>query len=258
MRAYMLIFKSRLFTPEVVEHVAVSGNFDLVGVGGVGAKRKGSARAWILAQTEYWGWWGTFWIVAATILRAIPEKLRFPRPFRRLSSIAATCDALEIPYEDVDKVNDPEFLARLRALDIDVLVCFQQQIFKRDLLTLPKAGCLNVHTGILPGYRGFKPVFWMHSRGEPEMGVSVHTMTEDIDTGRVVVQRRWRRRPKSSVLENQFWGYRNAAHCIVEAVERLPGADLSAFAEVPADSPYFKAPTKEERDRAVAAGTRLV
>lgn len=258
MRVYLLIFKSRLFTPAVVEHVAVSGDFEIVGVGGVAPSRAGSFRKWLRTQTQYWGVWGSFWIIAATVFRALPEKLRFPRPFRRLSSLRSVCRALEIPYADVDDVNGKPFLEMLAALDPDIVVCFQQQIFGKDLLALPRLGCLNVHTGILPGYRGMKPVFWMQARGEPELGVSVHAMSDSLDVGPVIAQRRWKRRPGSSVLENQSWSYRCASQCIVEAVENLPHAVLDSLPQVSVHTPYFKAPTKGERDKAVRAGTRLV
>jgi methionyl-tRNA formyltransferase len=258
MRVYILIFNSRLFTPAVIEHVAVSGNFEVVGVGGVAPAKAGGFRKWLGAQTGYWGLRGSFWIIAATLLRALPEKLRFPRPFRRLSSLRSVCDALEIPYADVGDVNGAAFLKTLAALDLDVVVCFQQQIFRKDLLEIPKVGCLNVHTGILPGYRGMKPVFWMHSRREPELGVSIHAMSASLDVGPLIVQRRWKRRPNSSVLENQFWSYRCAAQCIVEAIEKLPEAAMDSLPQVSADSPYFKAPSKRDRDSAVRAGTRLV
>ena len=258
LRVFLLVFPGSLFMPPVVEHVAVSGQFELVGVGGVAARKRGSATAWLREQTGYWGWWGSAWIIAATIARKLPALLRFPRVFRRLSSIADTCRALEISYQVIPDPNDPAFIARLRDLEVDVIVSFQQRIFKRELLDAPRIASLNVHTGILPGYRGFKPVFRMQSRGEPEMGVTVHTMEESIDTGRIVVQRRWKRRARSSVLENQFWSYRCAAQCIVEAVEKVGLVAPADLPDVPDDSPYFKAPTREERDRAVANGTRLL
>lgn len=244
--------------PTVVEHVAIAGRFELVGVGGVEPQSRGSRRAWLRAQVAYWGAWGTAWIAAATLVRKLPALFRFPRVFRRLSSLSAVCDALEIPYQAIEDVNDPAFLARLDELEVDVIVSFQQQIFKRALLEAPKVACLNVHTGILPGYRGFKPVFWMQSREEPELGVTIHRMSDRIDTGRIVVQRRWKRRAGSSVLENQLWSYRCAAHCIVEAVEKIGKCSPQRLGEIPESSPYFKAPTKAERDLALARGTRLL
>jgi len=258
MRVFLLVFQGSLFMPPVVEHVAVAGRFELVGVGGVEPQKQGSGLAWRRAQLGYWGAWGSAWIAAATIVRRLPALLRFPRALRRLSSLAELCTALEIPYAPVADVNDPEFLGKLRSLDVDVIVSFQQRIFKRALLETPKVACLNVHTGILPGYRGFKPVFWMQSRREPELGVTVHRMSEHIDTGPIVVQRRWKRRSSSSVLQNQLWSYRCAAHCIVEAVEKIGKCPPQRFDEISETSPYFKAPTKAERDLALASGTRLL
>jgi len=258
LRVFLLVFPSSLFMPSIVEHVAVSGRFEVVGVGGVAARRRGSTWAWLRDQVAYWGLWGSAWIIGSTMVRRLPWLLRFPRVFRRLSSVAETCDALEIPYDRVPDVNDPAFVASLRSLEIDVIISFQQRIFKSALLQAPRIACLNVHTGILPGYRGSSPVFWMHSRGEPEMGVTVHTMNEVVDTGRIVAQRRWKRRARSSVLQNQLWSYRCAAHCIVEAVEALGQCAPPQLGDVPPDSRYFKAPTKSERDLALTNGTRLL
>jgi methionyl-tRNA formyltransferase len=258
MRIFLLVFRSSLFMPALVEHVVVAGQFDVVGVGEAEATQRRSRSKWLARQTGYWGAWGTVWIAAATILRKLPALLRFPRPFRRLSSVAECCQALEIPYERVADVNDAAFIAKTGELDVDIIVSFQQQIFRKELLNTPNIGCLNVHTGILPAYRGLKPIFWMQSRGEPELGVTVHTMTERVDEGRIVVQRRWKRRGNSSVLENQLWSYRCAAHCIVEAVEKVAGCALVATEDSRAAAEYFKAPTKSQRDLALARGTRLI
>lgn len=257
MRVFLLVFPSSLFMPPVVEHVVVSSRFEVVGVGAVEPRNKGSRQAWIRAQMGYWGLWGTAWIAAATMARKLPALLRFPRVFRRLSSVAETCSALEIPYQRVADPNDPTFVSKLRELEVDVVISFQKCILGSALLATPKVACLNVHTGILPGYRGMKPVFWMQSRREPEMGVTVHTMGERLDTGRIVVQRRWKRRAGSTVIENQLWSYRCAAHCIVEAVEKLGAPRSCQVEEISDSSPCFKAPTRKERDLALSQGTRL-
>lgn len=258
MRVYLMMFPSALFSAEVVEHLAIAGNFDLVGVGEVPPKKRGRKSAWLREQVHYWGAIGSFWIAAASLARKVPALLRLPRALRMRSSVAAACQALEIPFRTVEDVNDPAFVDFIRAQRIDVIVSFQQRIFGKALLGAPRVACLNVHTGLLPGYRGSKPVFWMHSRKEPELGVTIHTMGEEIDTGRVVTQRRWKRRPASSVLENQFWSYRCAAHAIVEAVETLGACAFNDLPEIPCSSPYFQPPTRAERDLAVCGGLRLV
>ena len=58
------------------------------------------------------------------------------------------------------------------------------------ILDLPKFGCLNVHTSLLPKYRGAAPIQWAIANGETETGVTVMKMDAGLDTGPIVSQRR--------------------------------------------------------------------
>ena len=57
-----------------------------------------------------------------------------------------------------------------------------------DLLTLPRLGCVNVHPAPLPRYRGPDPLFWQVMNGETEVGMTVHRMDADFDTGAILAQ----------------------------------------------------------------------
>lgn len=63
-------------------------------------------------------------------------------------------------------------------------------IFKADILNHAKHGLLNAHPGYLPDYRGLDPVCWAVSRGDPQ-GATVHFMDEGIDTGPILIRRRF-------------------------------------------------------------------
>jgi methionyl-tRNA formyltransferase len=58
------------------------------------------------------------------------------------------------------------------------------------LCAAPRLGALNVHPSLLPAYRGKEPLFWALLRGEHEVGVTVHRMTEEVDAGPILLQRR--------------------------------------------------------------------
>lgn len=62
------------------------------------------------------------------------------------------------------------------------------EIFKKPILELPKIGCINLHTSLLPKYRGMMPTFWAMLNNEKEIGVSVFFMDEGIDTGPIIIQ----------------------------------------------------------------------
>jgi len=62
------------------------------------------------------------------------------------------------------------------------------QIFKKPLLELAPKGCINLHTALLPKYRGLMPTFWVMKNNEKFTGVSVFFVDEGIDSGPIIVQ----------------------------------------------------------------------
>ncbi len=95
-----------------------------------------------------------------------------------------------VPCRTVPQVNADEYVAHLRALDLDLLVSVAaSQIFKEPLLCVARLGSINIHTGPLPQYRGMMPVFWQLRDGRPSIGITVHTMTPKIDLGEIVRSR---------------------------------------------------------------------
>jgi len=89
-----------------------------------------------------------------------------------------------IPVYQPVKVREPEFVEILRELapDAIVVVAFGQLLTK-EILELPKYGCVNVHASLLPKYRGAAPIQWAVIDGEPVSGVTTMLMNEGLDTG---------------------------------------------------------------------------
>ena len=89
------------------------------------------------------------------------------------------------------RVRDEPFIAELRALQPElIVVAAYGQILPQSLLDLPRHGCLNVHTSLLPRYRGAAPIQWAIANGDAETGVTIMKMDAGLDTGDIVVQRR--------------------------------------------------------------------
>ncbi len=80
-----------------------------------------------------------------------------------------------------------ETLAKYQA-DLFVVAAFGQ-ILSKEILTMPRYGCLNIHASLLPAYRGAAPVQWAILNGEKESGVTIMQMDEGIDTGAILCQR---------------------------------------------------------------------
>lgn len=88
------------------------------------------------------------------------------------------------------RVNSPEFLSQLTTFGCDLFVSMSyNQIFKKQIIDLPKMGIINCHAGKLPFYRGRNILNWVLINGEKEFGITTHFVDEGIDTGDIILQR---------------------------------------------------------------------
>jgi len=82
-----------------------------------------------------------------------------------------------------------DFLQQLVALAPDLgVVAAYGRLLPREILTLPRLGCVNVHASLLPAYRGAAPIQWAIANGDKETGVSLMLMDEGLDTGPVLAR----------------------------------------------------------------------
>ena len=95
----------------------------------------------------------------------------------------------DIPVFQPIKIREEENVAKLEELDIDfmVVVAFGQ-ILPKSILDMPKYGCINVHSSLLPTYRGAAPIQWTIINGESKTGITTMFMDEGIDTGDILLQ----------------------------------------------------------------------
>lgn len=99
--------------------------------------------------------------------------------------------ARSLPVLQPLKARDPEFLEQLRGLAPDLLVVAAYgQILPPALLDIPRHGCLNVHTSLLPRWRGAAPIQWAIAEGDAETGVTIMRMEAGLDTGPILARAR--------------------------------------------------------------------
>jgi len=79
-------------------------------------------------------------------------------------------------------------ILRETAPDLIVVTAYGQ-ILPKEILELPKYGCINIHASLLPKYRGAAPINWVLLNGERETGVTSMQMSEGLDTGDMLIKR---------------------------------------------------------------------
>lgn len=106
------------------------------------------------------------------------------------SAVKAAALGHGLPVMTPKRVREAEVVEELRRIEADlfVVVAFGQ-ILSREVLALPKWGCLNVHASLLPKYRGAAPMQWAILDGEAQTGVTIMQMDEGLDTGDMLSKR---------------------------------------------------------------------
>lgn len=95
--------------------------------------------------------------------------------------------AHNIPVFQPEKMRDGTAVSILRELDPQlIVVAAYGKILPKDILELPALGCINVHSSLLPKYRGAAPINWAILNGEEKTGVTIMYMAEGLDTGDMI------------------------------------------------------------------------
>lgn len=97
---------------------------------------------------------------------------------------------LGLPFIQPLKLRQPEAMERLRdwAPDLIIVAAFGQ-ILRKEILGLPKYGCVNVHASLLPRWRGAAPISAALLHGDAQTGVTIMLMDAGVDTGPILSQR---------------------------------------------------------------------
>ena len=137
------------------------------------------------------------------------------------SPVKELANSFDLAMLQPARARDERFIEELRAFDPElIVVAAYGQILPSRILDLPRYGCLNVHTSLLPKYRGAAPIQWAILNDEAETGVTIMKMDAGLDTGDVVSQEKT---PISSVDTSETLHGRLAEIGAQLLVKTIPG-----------------------------------
>lgn len=141
-----------------------------------------------------------------------------------------------------DSINSKENIELVRSLNADlILIIAGNQIIKKDILKSTKFGIFNVHSSLLPEYKGLMPTFWVLKNEEDKTGVTLYKLTEGIDDGPIIANKEFkipknfdqsRLVKKLKILANDL---------IVESLHLIKNSNIYTQ---PTTGSYYKFPTK--------------
>jgi methionyl-tRNA formyltransferase len=177
-------------------------------------------------------------------------------PRKRISNIL---NKYAIPIIQLKgNINSKRSLSIINNYKPDLLISIAgNQIFKQPLISLAPKGCLNLHTALLPKYRGLMPSFWVLKNYEKETGVSVFFVDKGIDSGPILVQKRIPIPEKMTQAKLIKESKRIGIDAVLEAVKLIHQGNYVLIPNLDEEKTYFSFPTRQDVKEFYKSGKRF-
>lgn len=110
-------------------------------------------------------------------------------PTKQTDEMKTFCQENRLPYYFMNEGCNERLENWVRNLEPDLIVVNgMSELLKKNILDIPKKGCINLHPTLLPNYRGGYPIFWTFYNSDITPGVTVHYIDEGEDTGNIIYQ----------------------------------------------------------------------
>jgi methionyl-tRNA formyltransferase/peptidoglycan/xylan/chitin deacetylase (PgdA/CDA1 family) len=139
----------------------------------------------------------------------------------RSFSLSQLADRHGFAVLKVGNLNGASAIAACKSLDADLGIVIGTRILARKIFSVPRMGCINLHKGKVPEYRGMPPGFWELYDGAPSAGVTVHFVDDGLDTGDVIGASEIPIRPTDTLESLQEKLHAEGSRLLAAAVQSL-------------------------------------
>jgi folate-dependent phosphoribosylglycinamide formyltransferase PurN len=202
-----------------------------------------------------------FYMAMKFIVCKCIDFLSFIVPVKRYYSVKRVAKRFKIPYYSLARINDDSAFAVITSHKPDILFSIAApQKFDKKVLDSPSYGCFNIHSSLLPKYRGCNALFWALLHDEHTTGVTIHKMDDELDTGPTAYQ-------KEITIDSDetvFSLYEKAIDAGSEAIDVFFSRIARGGKNIPlkespdsGDSLYFSFPQAQDRKLLYKKGRRF-
>lgn len=164
-----------------------------------------------------------------------------------------------IPLLETTSVNDPAYIAKVREMRPDVIVSVAApEIFRKDILAAARLGCVNIHSGRLPKYRGMMPNFWQLLHGETHATLTVHEMVPKLDAGAIIATHEFPLRERDTLDRVIRETKQEGGRLMIRVLRSLVTGTSTRTPLDMTNAQYFKFPQPEDVKKFRARGHRML
>ena len=150
-----------------------------------------------------------------------------------------------LPVFQPEKIKKEEAVSVLKQYEADLyVVAAFGQILSREILDLPRFGCVNIHASLLPKYRGAAPIQWAVIDGVQKTGITIQKMNEGVDTGDILLQKEYELAKDETGASLFDRLCELGAKAIVETIEKIENGTVCPVKQNEAEATHAKMLTK--------------
>ncbi|MFQ3235099.1 MAG: methionyl-tRNA formyltransferase [Paraglaciecola sp.] len=182
-----------------------------------------------------------------------------PRPLR-CRSFAQLAALTTGHIVELNHINSAPGVAVIQANQPDLILCIRfGVILQPQVISLPQYGVLNLHSGVLPDYRGVMATFWAMLNDEPQLGSTLHYISDKrIDTGEVVATTKMAVNKASCYLAQVLKLYVGGCEQVLRAVNTIDQGQLPKAIPQAAGGNYYSFPDQQAVDAFQRQGLYLI
>lgn len=149
-----------------------------------------------------------------------------------------------LPILQPERLKDETFIKELERLNVDLGIVVAFKMLPQVIWAMPKLGTFNLHTSLLPQYRGAAPINWAIINGDTQTGVTTFMLDKDIDTGAIIGNK------KTDISSLETAGnlhdklMRLGADLVIETVDKIASGDTDLIIQSSIESEDLRSAPK--------------
>lgn len=181
-----------------------------------------------------------------------------PNKSREYFDIDELAKHRNIPLLEIKNINSKESKQFMKKFKADYLVsCFLLQIVDKEVLSIPRKGAINVHPALIQNHRGTFTSFWALLKKWKESGATVHFMTEKLDKGKIILQKKFFVHPSDTMHCINKRSAKLGAKLLVKSLIKLKKERVKEIL-IKKIGQLFTMPTPEDVKRFYSQGRSLI
>ena len=153
----------------------------------------------------------------------------------------------KIKLLEPDNLKSTDFKNQLKNLEADIFLVVAYRILPEEIIGIPRHGAINLHVSLLPKYRGAAPIQWALMNGDTETGVTVFQINKKVDTGDILVQKRF-----PIYKDDNMWTLgtrlcKSGAEIIIDSIGKIEEGSIEILTQNQKAASYAPKITKKMR-----------